>query len=120
MGDVSTTGPIGVRHSLERAAAKLKEARNVRVGEIVLRLSGEGGGTYQVSSGQKEVQVSETADVAAKPLFEVIGDAKAIQAVLDGEADAREQFLAGGIRVRGDLQHFSDLALELGLLKQPL
>jgi hypothetical protein len=50
----------------------------------------------------------------------VIGDAGAVQDILDGRVDARERFLAGGIRVRGDLRYLSDLGLELGLLKQPL
>jgi hypothetical protein len=52
--------------------------------------------------------------------LEVIGDADRIQAILAGEKDGRMQFLAGGFRVRGDLRYLSDIALELGLIKEPL
>jgi len=109
-----------VRGSLDALAPKVAKAQATRAGEIVLRLSGKGGGTYKVTTGRGKVEIDETADVAGQPLLEVIGDAQSIQAVLDGKVDAREQFLAGGIRVRGDLQHLSDLATELGLLKHPL
>ena len=71
-------------------------------------------------TGSKHVEVSETVEVPAQPLIEVIGDAEAVQAVLDRKVNAREQFLAGGIRVRGDLRYLSDVALEMGLLKHPL
>jgi hypothetical protein len=49
-----------------------------------------------------------------------MGDANTVRAILDGDRDAREQFLAGGLRVQGDLRYLSDLALELGVLKEPL
>jgi hypothetical protein len=50
----------------------------------------------------------------------VIGDARRIRGILEGEKDATRQFLAGGFRIRGDLQYASDLALELGYIEQPL
>jgi hypothetical protein len=50
----------------------------------------------------------------------VLGDANVVRAIFDGEKDAVKQFLVGGLRVRGDLRHFSDLFLELGILKTPL
>jgi len=31
-----------------------------------------------------------------------------------------KHFLAGGFRVRGDLRYFSDLAMEIGILENPL
>lgn len=120
MGDVHSAEPGSLRHSLDALAAKVAGARSARVGDIVLRLSGKGAGTYRLSSGQQGVQVVESAGVDTQPLIEVMGDAEAVQAVIDGKVDARTQFLAGGIRLRGDLRHFSDLALELGLLKHPL
>jgi hypothetical protein len=54
------------------------------------------------------------------PLVEVLADAETVRAIIDGEKDAQKQFFSGGIRVRGDLRYFSDLAVELGLLKTPL
>jgi hypothetical protein len=116
----SDAGSRTVRKSLDELAPRVAAAKNTRVGEIVLRLSGKGGATYRVSTGRGRADVSETADVSGQPLLEVIGDAEAVMAVLDGKKDAREQFLAGGIRVRGDLQLLSDLAVELGLMKHPL
>ena len=45
---------------------------------------------------------------------------KRINAILAGTKDARKEFLAGGFRVRGDLRYLSNVALELGILKEPL
>jgi hypothetical protein len=95
----------------------------MKPGDIVFRLSGPGGGSsYRVECGEGQVRVAETTVTGADttPLIEVIGDARSIQAVLAGEKDARMQFLAGGFRVRGDLRYLSDIALELGLIKEPI
>jgi hypothetical protein len=92
-------------------------------GDIVFRLTGSGGGTsYRVECGDGQARVAETtiASTGSAPLIEVIGDARSIQSILAGEKDARMQFLAGGFRVRGDLRYLSDVALELGLIKEPL
>ncbi|MGB7872194.1 MAG: SCP2 sterol-binding domain-containing protein [Mycobacterium sp.] len=120
MAKASSTAPRTVRHSLQEIATKVADAKSARAGDIVLRLSGVGGGTYRLSSGPNGFEVSETADVSGTPLIEVIGAAKAVQDILDGKTDARERFLAGGLRVRGDLQYLSDLSIELGILKHPL
>ena len=56
---------------------------------------------------------------AGAPHVEVIGDANRIRAILEGRKEGRLQFYAGGIRVRGDLQYLSDLAYEMGLIKEP-
>jgi hydrogenase maturation factor HypE len=121
VADTANAASKTVKGSLEAIASKAAKSKTTRPGEVVLRLSGKGGGTFTVSADRRgKVQVAETADVAGQPLFEVIGDAEAVQAILDGKVDARKQFLAGGIRIRGDLQHASDLAVELGLLKYPL
>jgi hypothetical protein len=111
-----------MKESLQNLADKLSKNRSLRPGNIVFHLSGDGGGTYVLECGSNEVNVSENvaAGVGRPTLVEVIGDAAAIRAVLDGEVDAREQFLSGGIRVRGDLRYVSDSALELGLLDKPL
>ncbi len=36
------------------------------------------------------------------------------------QKDAVREFLAGGLRVRGDLRYLSDLGMELGFLHRPL
>lgn len=113
-------GDERMQRSLRDLAAKVEKAKGHRAGDIVLRLSGAGGGTFRLSSGRGRTEFTETTDVATQPLVEVMGDAETVHAVLDGEVDARQQFLEGGIRVRGDLRYVSDLAQELGLLDQPL
>ena len=54
------------------------------------------------------------------PTIEIMGDARRIQAALSGDKDPRVLFLAGGFRIRGDLAYFSDLVVELGILKEPI
>ena len=121
VSDEANAAQERLRSSLRELVSKLSpEIKAALAGDIVLRLSGKGGGTYRVPTGSKHVEVSETVEVPAQPLIEVIGDAEAVQAVLDRKVNAREQFLAGGIRVRGDLRYLSDVALEMGLLKHPL
>jgi hypothetical protein len=48
----------------------------------------------------------------------VIGTADRIRPILDGSKDGRLQFYLGGIRVRGDLQYLSEIAHELGFIKE--
>jgi hypothetical protein len=111
-----------VHDSLGRLAKKLQDTKSLTKGEIVFRLAGSGGGNFSLECSEKDVRVQESAAVGAErlPLIEVMGDAGTIQAILDGEKDARKEFVAGGVRVRGDLRYLSDLAMELGLLKEPL
>ena len=85
-------------------------------GTVAFRLSGPDGGDFFVSNGR----VLAEPDSDRPPTIEIIGDARRIQAILGGKKEPRKQFLAGGIRVRGDLRFLSDLMLELGLLKEPL
>jgi hypothetical protein len=51
--------------------------------------------------------------------LEVYGDAERIRGIVEGEKDAVREFLAGGLRVRGDLRYLSELGLELGFLRRP-
>jgi hypothetical protein len=101
---------------------RLAKSRSVKRGNVLFNLTGADGGTYLVEfgEGQARVTASPAAGVSAAPLIEVIGDARRVHEVLAGEKDARMQFLAGAFRVRGDLRYLSDVAIELGLLKEPL
>jgi predicted lipid carrier protein YhbT len=111
-----------LQNSLERLAQRLRESRSLRQGDIVFHLAGSAGGNYCFECSESQVRVAEsaTAGVDRQPLIEVIGNAETIQAIIDGKKDARKQFFAGGLRVRGDLRYLSDIALELGILKTPL
>lgn len=110
------------QESLKRASEQFARSKPVKPGDIVFRLGGQGGGSFVVECNEKGVRVFESAAAGADrtPLVEVIGDAKRVHAILDGKKDAREQFLAGGFRVRGDLRYLSEIALELGIIKEPL
>jgi hypothetical protein len=112
----------GFQQTLERISERLAKSRSVKQGDIVFRLTGDGGGTFLVECGPGSARVTPLPSTAPDraPILEVIGDAARVHAVLAGEKDARMQFLAGAFRVRGDLRYLSDVALELGLLKEPL
>lgn len=118
----ASKGRGNFRDSLGRISERLARTKSMKPGHIVFRLEGPEGGNYAVECGEGKVRVTASAAAAVDtaPLIEVIGDARRIRAILAGEKDAMEQFFAGGFRVRGDLRYLSDIALELGLIKQPL
>jgi hypothetical protein len=110
-----------VEAALASLTSRLDRAASIAPGAIVFRLTGPQGGTYRIEHDERGTRL-ETSDQldATAPLIEVMGDAATLRAILEGERDAREQFLEGGLRVRGDLRFLSNLAMELGLLKAPL
>ena len=109
----------GAETYLGEFAKKLGKTEALRRGSIVLRLTGAGGGEYCLDCSTKGIRLSKGMPRSA-PLIEVMGDARRIRGILEGKKNGRTQFLAGGIRVRGDLRYLSDLALELGIIKQPI
>jgi len=109
----------GMEAYLEDCAKRLGETKALRQGSIVFRLTGVGGGEYYLDCSTKGARLAKSMPRGA-PLIEVMGDARRIRAILEGKKDGRTQFLAGGIRVRGDLRYLSDLAMELGIIKEPL
>jgi hypothetical protein len=106
--------------TLNELARKVQGSRKLRRGDIAFRLSGQGKAAMVLAADGDGVRVLPAADRQQTPLIEVLGDAETVRKVLAGEVEGRKQFLAGGIRVRGDLRYLSDLALELGLLAKPL
>ena len=110
-----------VETTLHDLAPRLEKARALRHGDIVFRLGGTAGTAEAVLTADRDgVRVVPAAGRTGTPLIEVLGDPEAVRSVLSGEVEGRKRFLAGGIRVRGDLRYLSDLALELGLLAKPL
>ncbi len=107
-------------HSLTRIGERIQDCRHTRDGQILVQATGDSPGRYVVQCGADGVHVRADAAPDDSPLLEIIADAETLRAVLDGERDARTQFLEGGLRVRGDLRYLSDLALELGILTSPL
>jgi hypothetical protein len=109
----------GAPEVLHQFGQKLSQAKALRRGHVVLRLSGSEGGNFCFSFDGKSFVSS--AEIPPGPhAVELIGDGKRIRSVLSGAKDARAQFLAGGFRLRGDMKYISDLAVELGLLTQPI
>jgi hypothetical protein len=94
----------------------------VRPGDVVFHLSGATIRDICLSCRPDKTILTSTSRGPAdrKPLIEVWGDADVIRSILNGERNAVKQFMMGGLRIRGDLRYFSDLALELGILKAPL
>lgn len=107
--------------TLHDLAPRVQRARRLRHGDIAFRLAGTAGKAELVLAADRDgVRVVPAAGRTGTPLVEVLGDPDAVRSVLSGEVEGRKRFLAGGIRVRGDLRYLSDLALELGLLAKPL
>lgn len=111
--------PQSVEASLASFLEKVREAKSLRTGSIAFRLTGDEAGEYYIDNSPQGVRLLKSAPQSL-PLIEVIGDARRIKTILEGKKNARTEFLAGGIRVRGDLRYLSDVALELGILESPL
>ncbi len=112
-----------IEDSLTQLSKKLGGCTSFQSGDIMLHLSGDAGGEYSISCVGNKATIAKKMQGSAdrKPLFEVWGDANVIRAILDGEKDAVKQFLGGkNMRIRGNLRRFSDIAVELGILKNPL
>jgi len=111
-----------VKEMLGSAVERLNQSKLTRQGNIVLRLSGNGGGNYCLShdSGKTTLRQLDAMSDQTPPLIEVSGDAQIVYEIFEGKRNAFKQFLAGGLRLRGDLRYFSDLALEMKIIDQPL
>jgi hypothetical protein len=105
--------------SIENFVKRLSKAKALRPGSIMLRLTGKGGGDICLECSNGGVRVSKGLPKGA-PVIEVMGEGRRILAILEGKKDGRVQFLAGGIRVRGNIRYLSDLAMELGILTRPI
>lgn len=111
-----------VQDTLERIRKRMNECRAVKPGNIDFHLSGASGGEYRISSrgGKTTISSAVARGAGPAPLLEIWGDSDTICAIIDGRKDPVKQFLAGGIRVRGNLRYFSEVAVELGILDKPL
>ena len=99
-----------VESALQSLAARIREHPG-QLGPHRIRLSinGAGGGIWTLQARDGDVSLVP-GDGDGAHTAEVIAEADAIKPVLEGKTDGRAAFLAGGIRVRGDvlaLQRFS-------------
>ena len=104
-----------LRPVVERAS----EIKGLRDGVVRFRFSDGHDAVIRVARGRAELS-DEPDSTDDETLLEVIGDRRRIEAIVAGKKDARQQFLAGGLRIRGDIQYFSDIAMELGIISEPL
>jgi putative sterol carrier protein len=81
--------------------------------QIRLDLRGNGGGVWTLSTGAEGVTLVP-GEGSGEHTVEVIADVEAIKPVLEGARDGRAAFLAGGIRVRGDVIAVEKLSAALG------
>jgi len=106
--------------TLTDVAKKLAKSKRMRKGTIALRLTGKRGGDFCLSCTPGHVPALLEESSVGPHLIEIIGDAGRIESILAGRKNARKQFLAGGIRIRGDIRYLSDLAMDLGILDEPI
>ena len=104
---------------LDAFAKRLAKCRRLREGSIGIHVSGKGGGNYVIECRPGAADVTRASRRGPHQL-EVMGSATKVRNLISGERDAVAVFLTGGVRIRGDLRYASDLALELGLIDQPL
>lgn len=108
--------------ALKGLAKKIDETGKARAGHVVFTLSGDAGGVYCLECDGRQTALSRSAVPSGDraTLVEVIGDADVVADILAGKKDAVKTFFAGGLRIRGDIRYLSDMAVELGILKDPL
>lgn len=108
--------------ALSGVAESLSGSPRLTGGQIVVRQIGEHPATFVISEVDGTLSVADTQGMVddADARVEILGDGQVLAAILRGDQDARDAFLAGGIRVRGDLRYFSDLAVAARILPTPL
>jgi hypothetical protein len=110
-----------LKAAVSAAAESLHQARLLRDGAIVLHTGSAAGGVVLIAGeGGALVRELEVGSEPAAPLLEVIGDPVRVAAIIRGDKDARLQFFAGGIRVRGDIGYLSEIGMKLGFIDRPL
>jgi hypothetical protein len=105
--------------ALDGLAERLAGCKSLRSGSVAFVLPGEKGGDYRLDCQPGSVRVEKGVTQRTHQV-EVIGTAANIRSLVSGEHDARKLFLTGGFRLRGDLRYASDVAVELGIIKDPL
>lgn len=129
-GNESSSDSLVARHrkalpalleAARSAADRLQREKVLQPGTIVLHSgSGAGGFVLTCGAGGTEFQPLEPGAETASARLEVICDPQRLTSIIQGRKDARMQFFAGGIRVRGDMAYLSEIGLKLGFLDRPL
>jgi hypothetical protein len=110
--------PHSVDGALQSLANRIREhPAPLGSHRIRLDLHGEGGGVWTLQTGAEGVSLVPGEGNGAHTV-EVIAEVEAIKPVLEGSSDGRAAFLAGGIRVRGDVIAVEQLSAALGTHKR--
>lgn len=112
----TSSGDSDLGPALDEVARTLNKRKKFRAGQVVFD-TGESGAVH-LDASDAEVSVRQGRPTRRRgPRVEVLGKPAVIRSILDGDVDARARFFAGGLRVRGDLRYLSEVAMELGWLK---
>ncbi len=105
--------------ALDGLAKRLAGCKSLRSGSIAFLMPDRSGGEYRIDCQPGSARVTDGASQRTHHV-EVIGSSAKVRALISGDRDPVKVFLSGGVRLRGDLRYASDLALELGLIEEPL
>lgn len=105
-----------VEAALRSMASKLDTISVRRQGEIVINVIGDDAGSIVLNSTHRTTEIAALPSTST-PLVEVTAVPDKLKELLDGKKDAREVFVEGGIRVRGDIAYIENVLKELGLMK---
>ena len=109
--------PSEIELSLTAVSRKLSDSTQLKPGSILIRFT-DSGEENSIEMTGREARVIRAAPATA-PLVEVSGPSKVLKAIMDGRKEASRAFLAGGIRVQGDVPYLEALLKEIGLLQCP-
>ena len=101
-------GLKALQQTVEAIARRLHRDRLLQPGAIVFRVAEGDSPAFALRVSETGVRIEPGGDHADARL-EVMGDPRRIEAIVRGRKDARMQFFAGGIRVRGDMHYLLSL-----------
>jgi hypothetical protein len=107
--------PSEIESSLTAASRKLSDSAQLKHGSILIRFT-DSGEDYSIETTGREARMIRAAPASA-PLVEVYGSSTILKAIMDGRKEASRAFLAGDIRVQGDVPYLESLLKEIGLLQ---
>jgi hypothetical protein len=127
---VTPTKPRRPRQSSKPQLAPLLETLGGRIagsgvtlkpGIIAIQFNGDRTSHFHFDCRAKAVRLVKGKPASERrTLISISGGERQLRAIFAGNKDPVKQFLAGGMRVRGDLPYLSDLAMAIGVLKRPL
>jgi hypothetical protein len=109
--------PSEIESSLMAVSRILSDSAQLKPGNILIRFT-DSGEEYSIETREREARMIRAAPATA-PLVEVHGSSTVLKAIMDGRKEASRAFLAGGIRVQGDVPYLESLLKEIGLLQCP-